>query len=112
MTSPTALPTNLEELQARTAIGEHFEYLLFWGHQVPKDSTITKSCLSQWYPASFTAYGLPPFSTAEHWMMAEKARLFDDDDLYREILATPDPKKAKALGRKVRDFNVDVWAAN
>ena len=53
-----------------------------------------------------------PYPTAEHWMMAEEARLFDDDDLYREILATPDPKKAKSLGRKVRDFNVHVWAAN
>ena len=77
MTDSPGLPTDLQQLQIRAADGEQFEFLFFWGHQVPKDGTVTKSCLSQWYPASFTVDGLH-YPTAEHWMMAEKARLFDD----------------------------------
>lgn len=43
-------------------------------------------------------------------MMAAKARLFGDDGLVPEILAASHPSEAKALGRKVRGFDDDVWA--
>ena len=72
-----SLPTDLKEIQARAHNGEQFEFLFFWGHQPSKDGTITKSCLSQWYAAPFVVDGLV-YPTAEHWMMAEKARLFGD----------------------------------
>ncbi len=49
--------------------------------------------------------------TAEHWMMAEKARLFEDSAAVDAILAAPDPKAAKALGRNVKNFDVQLWAA-
>jgi ribA/ribD-fused uncharacterized protein len=42
-------------------------------------------------------------------MMAEKARLFGDDEVLDEILSITDPKDAKALGRKVRDFDGARW---
>ncbi len=77
MTDSPALPTDFQQLQARATDGEQFEFLFFWGHQVPKDGSITKSCLSQWYPAPFTIDGLL-YPTTEHWMMPEKARLFGD----------------------------------
>ena len=69
-----SLPTDLKEIQTRTQDGERFDFLFFWGHRVSKDGTITKSCLSQWYAAPFAVDGLV-YPTAEHWMMAEKARL-------------------------------------
>ena len=47
--------------------------------------------------------------SAEHWTMAEKARLFGDDVAVDAILAAPDPKAAKALGRKVQNFNRQLW---
>lgn len=37
MSNSAALPTNINELQARTAAGEQFEHLLFWGHQPSRD---------------------------------------------------------------------------
>jgi ribA/ribD-fused uncharacterized protein len=102
---------DLTQLRQRCAQGETFHYLFFWGHQRPQDGKITSSCLSQWYEAPFEIDGVR-YATAEHWMMAAKARLFGDDQALEKILATPSPKTAKALGRKVKHFEGDVWQAN
>lgn len=101
----------LKNLIERCQNGEQFEYLLFWGHTPLKDGTITKACFSQWFVAPFTVDGIV-YPTAEHWMMAGKARLFSDNETLQEILVAPDPKSAKALGRKVRGFKDEVWVAN
>lgn len=102
---------DLTALRQRCKNGEEFRYLFFWGHQVPDDGTVKSSCLSQWYPAAFELEGIV-YPTAEHWMMASKARLFGDDVILHEILEAADPKTAKALGRKVKDFEDDVWKRN
>jgi len=69
---------DLDKLRLRSKNGEQFDYLYFWGHQPSKTGEITKSCLSQWYAAPFTVDGIV-YQTAEHWMMAAKARLFRDE---------------------------------
>ena len=88
--------------------GGGVKYLCFWGHTKSKSDTVTKSCLSQWFDASFKQDNVI-YSTAEHYMMAEKARLFDNHDLANEIVQTTHPKKAKELGRKVTGFDNTVW---
>lgn len=90
--------------------GKKFKYLFFWGHQ-SKQNLITKSCFSQWYPAPFIVDG-NRFASAEHFMMAEKARLFDDQDILTKIINAPNPGAAKAFGREVRGFKQDIWEAN
>jgi ribA/ribD-fused uncharacterized protein len=45
-------------------------------------------------------------------MMAEKARLFGDQEAVGAILAASTPKKAKTLGRKVSNFDVATWDAH
>ncbi len=100
-------PTLIKQI----ASGENFTYLFFWGHSVPKDHTVGKACLSQWYPAQFTFDG-NLYPTAEHWMMASKARLFGDDVMLCQILNAPDPQSAKALGRQVANFDDKIWKAN
>lgn len=45
-------------------------------------------------------------------MMASKARLFADAESLRLILGTTEPSLAKAVGRKVRNFDDEVWKAN
>jgi predicted NAD-dependent protein-ADP-ribosyltransferase YbiA (DUF1768 family) len=57
--------------------GNKAEYLLFWGHQPSKDGAVTKSCFSQWFGSKFTIEGIT-YPTAEHFMMASKARLFNE----------------------------------
>ncbi|TWU49339.1 NADAR family protein [Rubripirellula reticaptiva] len=102
---------DLNSLRQRCSEGETFEYLYFWGHQPSKTGKITKSCFSQWYESSFTIDSVF-YPTAEHWMMAAKARLFEDDETLAEILVAPDAKTVKALGRKVQNFNDGVWTAD
>ncbi|MCB9302241.1 MAG: NADAR family protein [Lewinellaceae bacterium] len=85
------------------------EFLFFWGHQGNKNGIITKSCLSQWWPCNFEKDGVI-YSSAEQWMMAEKARAFLDKKMLELILSTSDPKEAKRLGRMVSNFNEDVWS--
>jgi ribA/ribD-fused uncharacterized protein len=85
------------------------EFLLFWGHQPPAAGGVGKSCLSQWWPAAFTVDGVS-YRSAEHYMMAAKARLSGDAEAVEQILAAPDPGTAKALGRQVRGFDELRWA--
>ncbi|GAA0327828.1 hypothetical protein GCM10010151_17210 [Actinoallomurus spadix] len=82
---------------------------MFWGHRPPKGGGVGKGCLSQWYPAPFTVDGLR-YATAEHYMMAGKARLFGDAEAEERVLADDDPAKAKSAGRKVRGFDETTWA--
>ncbi|OGX90148.1 NADAR family protein [Hymenobacter coccineus] len=87
------------------------KYLFFWGNQPSKDGTVTKSCLSQWWPVDFAVAGITYRST-EHWMMAEKARLFNDSSTEDKILAAKSPAEAKKLGREIRGFVPDLWEAH
>ncbi|WP_437222609.1 NADAR family protein [Planctomicrobium sp. SH661] len=101
----------LEHLRERCRTGKSFDYLYFWGHQSRKDGKVTKSCFSQWYPSPFEI-GEILYPTAEHWMMASKARLFDDTDTANRIVESSDPKIAKELGRTVSNFQQLVWQEN
>ena len=100
-----------EDLAAAIAAGEKKEFLFFWGHRVAATGEVTKSCLSQWFVAPFEEGGVR-YPTAEHFMMARKAELFGDVAARDRILATEDPGRAKALGRKVAGFQDDVWTAH
>ncbi|MFI9749605.1 NADAR family protein [Streptomyces collinus] len=89
--------------------GARVGYLHFWGHRPRPDGRIGASCLSQWWPAPFTVDGVA-YATAEHWMMAAKARLFEDAAAERAALAAGHPAEAKKAGRLVRGFDEAVWA--
>jgi len=102
---------DLKLLRERCEQGETFEYLFFWGHSPPKSGGIAATCFSQWYDAGFEIDGVF-YPTAEHWMMAAKARLFEDEDMLLRIIDADSPKAAKALGRKVRKFDDKRWKAN
>ncbi len=88
--------------------GARIKYLHFWGHRPRPDGRIGASCLSQWWPSPFTVDGVE-YATAEHWMMAGKARLFDDAEAERRVLAAGHPAEAKKAGRLVRGFDEAVW---
>ena len=90
---------------------EKTEFILFWGHQPSKDGSISKTCFSQWWQAPFTVENAV-YLTAEHWMMAEKARLFKDETIEKAVLSTEKPAAVKALGRKIKDFDPSVWDAH
>ncbi|GAA2227646.1 NADAR family protein [Kitasatospora cystarginea] len=99
-----------EELTALVAAGARPKYLFFWGHRPERDGRSGPGSLSQWWPARFTVDGVT-YATAEHWMMAGKARLFGDDEVLPRVLAARTPAEAKKLGRLVRGFDEQRWAA-
>ncbi|MFC8199876.1 NADAR family protein [Streptomyces sp. NPDC057298] len=88
--------------------GARVTYLHFWGHRPRADGQVGASCLSQWWPSPFTADGVE-YRTAEHWMMAHKARLFGDAEAERLALDASSPALAKKAGRLVRGFDDAVW---
>lgn len=104
----------MEKIDSREALvkevraGFRVKYLHFWGHRPRPDGSIGPSCLSQWWPSPFTVDGVE-YATAEHWMMAAKARLFDDPEAERRVLAAAHPAEAKKAGRLVRGFDEGVW---
>jgi len=87
---------------------KNVKYVFFWGHQASKDGRITKSCFSQWWEADFKVDNII-YKTAEHFMMAEKARLFEDDEILAKILDCKSALAAKKLGRQIMNFNHDIW---
>ncbi len=97
-----------ENLEKRYNEGEALKYVFFWGHTPNKDGSIGKSCFSQWWVSSFEVNSIQ-YKTAEHWMMAEKARLFKDDNALQEIIKCNHPNEAKKWGRKVENFDPKVW---
>jgi ribA/ribD-fused uncharacterized protein len=101
--------SDVENLKAAFHTGWRPEFLFFWGHTT-KSTTIGQHVLSQWWPASFSIDG-QTYPTAEHYMMAQKAKLFGDDQAYGNILSAPSPSEAKALGRRVSGFDENLWIA-
>ncbi|MGI9581365.1 NADAR family protein [Chryseobacterium sp. RRHN12] len=97
---------NLQNIKERFQKKEKIKLLFFWGHTA-KDA-VTKSCFSQWFPGNFEENGII-YKTAEHYMMAGKARLFNDHETEEGILKANTPNQAKALGRKVKNFDPKQW---
>ncbi|MFE4666434.1 NADAR family protein [Streptomyces sp. NPDC056716] len=101
-------PTSLDALVRAVRAGSRVRYLTFWGHRPLPSGRLGASCLSQWWPSPFEV-GSVRYATAEHWMMAAKARLFGDAEAERRVLAAGHPAEAKKAGRLVRGFDETVW---
>lgn len=71
--------------------------------------------MSQWYAYEMRdgSDSAIVYTTAEHYMMYQKARLFGDDKVADEVLAGSElhPRKIKTLGRKVVGFDETTWTA-
>ena len=100
---------DLEELKKFIRMKGSIKIMPFWGHTPKFEGSIDKSCFSQWFPRPFIIDEIE-YKTAEHYMMAEKARLFkSSEQAVIEIIEASSPAKAKKLGRKVEGFNDSVW---
>ena len=97
--------------------------------QVKEDFVLfySNSIYSNFHPAKFTDQELMrvlpksskfsgqidfQFSHVEQYMHANKALLFNDIQMFDQILATSDPKLAKQLGRLVKHFDDNIWSAS
>lgn len=66
--------------------------------------------MSQWFTCDFEIDGVR-YGCAEQFMMAEKARLFEDAVYEKLIMEAHHPHQQKALGKLVRRFNKSKWDA-
>ena len=75
------------------------KYVFFWGGPFSNFAPVEEVI-------EFDGFRFP---TSEHVFMYMKAKTFNDDEIAEKIKSTSDPKTAKKLGRKVREFNEQVW---
>ncbi|ESO86704.1 hypothetical protein LOTGIDRAFT_220498 [Lottia gigantea] len=67
-----------------------------------------ESPFSQFHSSKFSVDD-KEFSCAEQYMMYSKAVLFNDEVMKKAILKTSNPAEMKKCGRRVKDFDADVW---
>ncbi|GAB3366258.1 NADAR family protein [Arachidicoccus ginsenosidivorans] len=72
------------------------------------ETLLTSNYLSQSWIAPFKVNGVT-FPTAEHWMIYQKARLFEDQEIAAKVMSTKHPDDVKSLGRKITGFVEEVW---
>lgn len=85
---------------------EQLKFIFFWGHTGKNE--IGQHCFSQWFELPFVVNGVT-YPTAEHWMMAHKALLFNDTATFYKIINAAKPGEVKALGRQIANFEQPVW---
>jgi len=64
--------------------------------------------LSQWEPSIFILDDIE-YNCAEQYMMAEKARLFSDNESLDQIMEAENPATHQKLGRLIKSFDNDIW---
>ncbi len=85
------------------------KWAFFWGHTPSKDGSVTKACFSQWWAGHPFEFDGIRYTTAEHYMRAEKARLFQDEATFSKIIGVRSPEIAKKLGRQIANFDDQIW---
>ncbi|MEI2281572.1 NADAR family protein [Paenibacillus polysaccharolyticus] len=68
----------------------------------------TESPFSQWFKADFTVNGVQ-YTSAEQYMMHQKALLFGDQQIADKIMKTRSASVQKKLGRQVTGFDQTIW---
>ena len=66
---------------------------------------------SQWYKSEMIIDGIK-YLYCEQYMMHQKAILFKDYEIAKEIMKADNPSDMKVLGRKVKNFNQKIWDEN
>ena len=89
----------------------------------------SSECFSNWFPCTFTEEynvltgeeitdgpDLEPvvlmFNSTEQYMMYYKALLFEDTETATQIMQSAFPREQKALGRRVKGFDISTWSAH
>ena len=78
------------------------DMVFFWQSPAP---------FGQWTAAKFVVDRIT-YNCAEQFMMAEKARLFGDEEMWVLIMSTQNPAEQKRLGRHVDGFDDALWKAH
>ena len=99
---------DIKWLRERVECEDTVKYIFFWGHTNKFNEEVGKFCFSQWFESPFTVENTV-YPTAEHWMMAQKALLFGDEESYNKVINTPNPKDVKSIGRQIKNYDDAIW---
>ncbi len=77
-------------------------FVFFWNEDAEN------GFMSQWYHAAMTIEGIT-YLFCEQYMMAKKALLFEDYEIYSQIMKAKTPRDCKRLGRLVHNFDAAKW---
>lgn len=67
-------------------------------------------CFSNFYNIEFVDEEGTKFYNSEQYFMLQKCKLFDPNgSTYKAILSEKNPTKVKALGRKINNYNDEIW---
>ncbi len=100
------------DIIARYNAGEKLDFVFFWKPLHNADGSLSEGCLGQWWMSDFEIDGVR-YNCAEQYMMAEKARLFPNNEqlLKNCIMQAADPALHKQYGRQVKNFDADKWSS-
>ena len=96
---------NMSWLEGEVDSGKKLKFVTFW----KADEGCENRCFSQWFQGKPFVINGRKYYTAEQYMMSEKALLFNDFDIYTQIMQEKDPQRCKALGKQVKNFDGKVW---
>ncbi|MGL4345628.1 MAG: NADAR family protein [Cellulosilyticaceae bacterium] len=82
--------------------------LFFWSQVRASDQKVSRFCLSHWWQQEFEVDGVK-YIAMEQYIMAERARLFEDYYTLVRIMESKDVNAISALGNCVRYFNQYIW---
>jgi len=98
LSSQKKITKGTDSLLSVDDVSKENDFEFFWG-----------GVFSQWAKYNFTdEYGVT-YNCAEQYMMAQKAEIFNDTEMYNKIMASSDPREQKAFGRKIKGFNDEEW---
>ena len=89
-------------INQKNSSGE-LEFAFFW-----QNGSDLFDCFSQWRTSNFQV-STSRYSCCEQYMMAEKARVFGDEQVRKQIMEVIDPMEMKVLGRHVKKFHDKTW---
>lgn len=101
---------NYQELVQQIQTGQSFEYLTF-SRKTAEEPIVNNECLSLLFRAPFRAEGAL-FKSAEHFVVAEKARMFKDLPSALKAIMAKTPERAHTIGQGIQGFDEAIWAEN
>jgi ribA/ribD-fused uncharacterized protein len=99
---------NIDWLTDKFDKAETIKFIFFWGHTNKNKEDVGRFVFSQWFYSPFTVDNVE-YKTSEHWMMAHKAKLFNDNDAFERIIRADKPGEVKEIGRQIRGFDEIKW---
>jgi ribA/ribD-fused uncharacterized protein len=95
-----------QQIVERDTAGEAMDFIFFL--KTSKADPLDVGCFCQWQKC-FISDEVRNYTHAEQYMMAQKALLFDDEEILEKIMAAKKPKDMLELGRQIKNFDQAVW---